>query len=55
MHAMVSQGRPPDRSTGELPCAEALYELNRVPVIDSSAKLVGEMATIILRAINRPR
>jgi|GEM_PF-2439407 regulator of PEP synthase PpsR (kinase-PPPase family) len=29
--------------------------LNRVPVIDSPAKSVEEMSTIILQTINRPR
>ena len=39
----------------ELRCAEALYQAHRLPVINSSAKSVEEMSTIILQTINRPR
>ena len=39
----------------ELRRAEALYRAHRLPVINSSAKSVEEMSTIILQTINRPR
>ena len=39
----------------ELRRAEALYHAHRMPVINSSAKSVEEMSTIILQTINRPR
>jgi regulator of PEP synthase PpsR (kinase-PPPase family) len=39
----------------ELRQAEALYRSHRIPVINSSAKSVEEMSTIILQTINRPR
>jgi regulator of PEP synthase PpsR (kinase-PPPase family) len=56
MHpVVVSQGRPPDRIIGKLRRAEALYRAHRLPVINSSAKSVEEMSTIILQTINRPR
>jgi regulator of PEP synthase PpsR (kinase-PPPase family) len=38
----------------ELRRAEALYRAHRMPVVDSSAKSVEEMATIILQTIKRP-
>ena len=37
----------------ELRSAEAIYRANRIPVINSAAKSVEEMSTVILQSMSR--
>jgi [pyruvate, water dikinase]-phosphate phosphotransferase / [pyruvate, water dikinase] kinase len=44
-----------EQCTYELRRAEALFRSHRIPVINSSAKSVEEMSTVILQTVKRPR
>jgi [pyruvate, water dikinase]-phosphate phosphotransferase / [pyruvate, water dikinase] kinase len=44
-----------EQCTYELRRAEALFRSHRIPVINSSAKSVEEMSTVILQTVDRPR